>query len=453
MHAPMYCAAIHLRRMAIGSLLGLSLALAAAVSPASAWAGDDAWPGSVARIATERATESAIVDRVDRAVSASGLGRTTGVVVWRAESQAIIYRYRSFRSVVPASNQKLYTSVAALSSLGHDYRFTTRVALRGSQSGDTFTGDVFLVGGGDPMLATPAFSLRNLGGNGTDLTQLVAPLRARGIRRIRGRLIVDDRFLDRERYVASWPSRYRFDEATALGALTVNQSYLGRSLTGPSSHTPDLRAGALFLAALRYRGITVTRGVATGRKPTDAMVVGTVSSVPLRSIVRFMNRTSDNFTAEILLKDLGRLRGGYGSTARGARVVRSQVARLGVDVADVRVADGSGLSSLNHTTTRNIAELVNTADHTAGVTTSFVSSLAVSGRGDGTLEDRLTSYPYRGRVRAKTGTLNQASALSGFATRLSGSRYGFSVVTYDSGGISWSRSRALQDLVAQILVK
>ncbi|MCW2974460.1 MAG: hypothetical protein JWN72_2733 [Thermoleophilia bacterium] len=409
-------------------------------------------------LACSNAAGATLDQRIRAAVKASGVAGSTSVHVWEQGTNAELTSITADRSVAPASNMKLLTSAAVLQHFGPDYTFTTSVALRGKllSDGSTWKGTVYLVGGGDPMLSTLGFARDNYRGVGTNLGGLVAPLKALGITKVDGRVIVVDDFLDRQRYVAEWPSRFRYDEAGALGALTVNQSRVGRWLGGRSTSTPDLQAGTMFRTLLERADVDVTGAVVRGVLPADAAVAGSVKSQPLSRILGYMMRASDNFTAELLLKDLGRdaYGPGKGSTFAGRRAGVEQLRALGVNVAGIRWVDGSGLSVYDRVTARTIAQLLqNGAAATWGE--PWIASFPVSGM-SGTIRNRMTKWPYRGRVHAKTGTINQASALSGFADRLgSTTRYGFSVVTYGGpgGSVSYSRARALQDRIAMILVR
>ena len=398
--------------------------------------------------------DAALRSRIASAVRHSGVSGSTSVVVYDAQTRSVIYGHNQRRAVAPASNQKLFTAAGALRALGPNYRLQTRLALRGTQHNHTFDGSIYLIGGGDPSLSTRKFARKNLDGTGSNIALLINPLQFRGIRRITGKLVVDESYLDRQRYVSSWPSSFRFDETTALGALTVNQSYLGSCLCGASSHKPAVRAGQVYLNLLESSGVRVDGGIRVGRTPDNAQIVGTVQSPPMRMLVRFMNKHSDNFTAEILLKDLGKVQTGSGSTKRGAREARRQARLLGVPVRNLRIKDGSGLSSSNRASARQVAELLNRVDNDATIGWSFVQSLAVSGR-SGTLKHRLVRHPYRGRVRGKTGTLRRTSALSGYAQRYRGGRrYGFSVITASDGGqVPIGTAHQLQDRLAAILVR
>ncbi len=398
------------------------------------------------------AAAASIETRIERAIQRSGLAPQTSVYVFDERSGMPIYSHRAGYRSIPASNQKLVTAAAVLHRFGPDHRFTTRLALRGRQQGTTWRGNVYLVGGGDPSLSTRRFGRRNLG-SATNFDALWKPLKARGIRRISGKLVVDDSFHDRTRYVSHWPRRFRFNQSPALGGLTVNRSTLGSSIAGPSVSNPALHAGSVLRRQLRSHGIRISQRTTEGRLPADAQVVATLNSPSVRTLVQFMNLASDNFTAEILLKNLGRSVHGVGSTDAGSRAARLQLGLLGLDPAAFTVRDGSGLAYSNSAAPRSLGSLVFAAQHNPNIGPSFYRSLPASGI-SGTLSGRMKRAPYRGRVRAKTGTLRVASGLTGTAERArTGRRYGFSVITTNWGGVDATRARALQDRVASILVK
>jgi D-alanyl-D-alanine carboxypeptidase/D-alanyl-D-alanine-endopeptidase (penicillin-binding protein 4) len=352
---------------------------------------------------------------------------------------------------------KLLTSAAALERFGPDHRFTTRVALQGTQVGNRFLGDVWLIGGGDPSLSTFGFARDNYKGRGANLAMLVSPLRNRGIEGVTGRIMVDDDLFDEVRWVPEWKSSFRFDEAGALGALTVNQSLTGKWVGTKSSHLPDVRAGEVYRDLLRRQGIYVAGKTVSGSLPPSAELVGAVESPPLSELVSHMNTTSDNFFAEILLKDIGVDRfgaRGSGSTADGRRAARAELARLGVDMSGVTWADGSGLAYQNRVTARSLGHVLGVGAQTPWGE-AWIGGFANAGR-SGTLRKRMTRRPYSGRVFAKTGTLLHSSALAGFAHRVgSNRRYGFAVVTsYAPGrGVPYSAARRVQDRVAMTLVR
>jgi PBP4 family serine-type D-alanyl-D-alanine carboxypeptidase len=136
-----------------------------------------------------------------------------------------------------------------------------------------------------------------------------------------------------------------------------------------------------------------------------------------------MDHQSDNFTAEMLLKTLGAQLAGQGTTAAGARIVIRTLEDARIPLRGVRIVDGSGLSPLDRLTPRAIAAVLTHAWRDSRLRLPFWQALAVAGR-TGTLANRLRSGPAFGIVHAKTGTTDEASALSGFVGR----RLAFAVI-------------------------
>lgn len=396
-----------------------------------------------------------LADRIDRTVSRSSVAGSSSVYVWDQETREVLYTRAASRPATPASTMKLLTSAAAFARFGPDHRFTTTVALDGVQQGNRWIGDVWLVGGGDPSLSTFGFRRDNYGGVGSNLASLVAPLRARGIKGVTGRIMVDDDLLDELRWVPEWKPSFRYEESGALGALTVNQALLGRWVGTDSSRTPDLHAGELFRLLLRRQGIYVAGATRPGSLPVTAEPVGELRSPTLAQLLRHMNQSSDNFYAEILLKGIGADRFGEGASTRdGRRAARNELQRLGVNMAGVTWADGSGLAYANRVNARTVGHVLGIGAQ-ASWSEPWIASFARSGS-SGTLRRRMTRWPYRFRVAAKTGTLRHASALAGFSERLgSRRRFGFVVLTYRSSGgqVSYTAARNLQDRVAMVLVR
>ncbi len=403
------------------------------------------------------AAGASLAARIDQVVRRSPVAGATSVYVWDQQSRDVIYTRAAGRAVTPASTMKLLTSAAALQRFGPDHQFSTRVALHGTQVGNRWIGDVWLVGGGDPSLSTFGFARDNYGGSGANLASLVSPLRHRGIEGVTGRIMVDDDLLDEVRWVPEWKSSFRFDESGALGALTVNQSLTGKYVGSKSSHLPDIRAGEVYRDLLRRQGIFVAGKTVSGSIPSTAEYVGAVQSPPLIELVSYMNTASDNFFAETLLKDIGADRfgaAGRGSTEDGRRAARAELAALGIDLSKVTWVDGSGLAYGNRVSTRALGHVLGVGAQTTWGE-RWIGGFANSGR-SGTLRKRMTRRPFYGRVFAKTGTLNHTSGLAGFAHRIgSNRRYGFAVVTsYPPGvGVPYTSARNVQDRVAMTLVR
>jgi D-alanyl-D-alanine carboxypeptidase/D-alanyl-D-alanine-endopeptidase (penicillin-binding protein 4) len=371
---------------------------------------------------------------------------------------AVIYERNPTTPFVPASSQKLMVGIAVLGRLGPDFRFETKVVAPAKPGDDGRLDDAWLVGGGDPYLATPDYMAyaaskpRLVTLPLTPMTTLADALVAAGVRDLPDGLHGDESRHDTQRSVPTWkPSYVREAEVGSLGALTVNE---GLASFGPSQAVaPDPAAGATqaLTALLQERGVTAAPpGPAPdGRTtaPRGGVVVASVRSAPLSSIVAAMLRTSDNYAAEMLLRELDRQTGGVGSTAGGAARVVEEMAGAGVAVEGVHLNDGSGLDLGNRSTCRALLGALTLTSRPE--LSAVAEGLAVAGR-SGTLLKRFLGTAAEGRLAAKTGWLSGAAALVG---RLDGAPGAparrFALVV--NGNFNWPTASALEDRVVEVL--
>jgi len=340
-----------------------------------------------------------------------------------------LYTQNSTRSLGPASNEKLPLTYAALVKLGPTFRFATDVLGAGEQDGTTWLGSLILKGNGDPTLTSG------------DLRVLAAKVRAAGIRRVTGGIVGDESWFDSRRTVAGWKPSFYISESPPLSALVVDRARVGGYIT----RSPALAAATIFRDALRAAGVTVEGPARLGRADEYSVLIGEVISAPLASIIRFMDHESDNFTAELLLKQLGAAGLERGTSPAGAAVVMQTLAAAGVPTAGVRIVDGSGLSQLDRLTADSLAGLLKVAWADPVIKPVLLAALPVAGV-NGTLERRLRRPPARGRVLAKTGTTRDASALSGYVNK----RFAFAVLQ-NGNPVSYWWARVAQDRFAQVL--
>jgi serine-type D-Ala-D-Ala carboxypeptidase/endopeptidase (penicillin-binding protein 4) len=362
-----------------------------------------------------------VVPHVARARSAAvALDLVTGTV---------LFAQNGSRSLAPASNEKLPLTYAALARLGPSFRITTEVLGQGTQSGTTWSGALVLKGYGDPTLSR------------ADLRALALQVRAAGVRRVTSGVIGDESAYDSRRTVAGWKPRFYIEESAPLSALVVDRARVG----GFTTRNPALAAATAFRTELRGAGISVAGPVRLGTAASWAEQVATVSSPALWSILRFMDRESDNFTAEMILKQLGLVELEQGTSAAGASVVTQALSEAGIPLAGVRIVDGSGLSGLDRLTTNALASLLKVAWDDPVIRPALLAELAVAGV-NGTLSRRLRQPPARRRVLAKTGTTREASALSGYVA----DRYAFAIVQ-NGNPLSYWWARRAQDRFATVL--
>ena len=352
----------------------------------------------------------------------------TGAVALDLQTGETLFAEHEGLPLVPASNEKLAIAYASLVALGPDFRIETDVLGRGQQEGTTWRGSLLLVGHGDPTLSSAG------------LAALARQVRAAGIRKVTRGIFADESFFDARRTGVGWKSWFYINECPPLSALTVDR---GRYF-GHTSRDPALAAALLFGQALRRAGVSVA-GAGRGTLRDDDVPLASVESAPLSRIVAWMGRVSDNFTAELLLKQLGAMGGEVGTSPAGVSIVRGALADAGVPLAGMRLVDGSGLSSLDRLTARGLSALLRAAWNDPDVRPYLVAALPVAGI-SGTLSDRMRTPPARGNVQAKTGTTSLASALSGYVKH----RYVFSVLQNGSPVSSYWARRA-QDRFATIL--
>jgi serine-type D-Ala-D-Ala carboxypeptidase/endopeptidase (penicillin-binding protein 4) len=352
--------------------------------------------------------------------SAVALDLTTGTVLFQQNGN---------RPLAPASNEKLPLTYAALVRLGTTFRIETDVLGQGGQDGTQWTGTLVLKGNGDPTLSR------------ADLRALAGQVKSLGIRSVTGGVAGDESAYDTRRIVAGWKPSFFMDESPPLSALVVDRARVGSVVT----RTPALAAATAFRDALRKAGVSVAGPVRTAPADEWSELLASVSSPTLAAMVRFMDRESDNFTAEMLLKQLGLAELDQGTSAAGATVVMQTLAEAGVPMTGVRIVDGSGLSRLDRLTTNALGSVLKIAWADTAVRPSLLAALPVAGV-NGTLQHRLRKPPARGRVLAKTGTTASASSLSGYVS----DRYAFAVMQ-NGHPLSYWWARRAQDRFAQVL--
>jgi D-alanyl-D-alanine carboxypeptidase/D-alanyl-D-alanine-endopeptidase (penicillin-binding protein 4) len=397
--------------------LGLLAAIVALAVPAGA-------------ASTTRAAAPSLDLALERALKAPGIDAdSSAAIAVDLRTGATVYESNAQRSLLPASAEKLAVSFAALRILGPRFRFRTEVVGVGARSGPIWRGNLGLVGYGDPTL------------DRSDLDRLARKFSATGIRRVAGRVFGDDTHFDAQRDAKGWKPAYLGYESRPLSALAVG----GVMFDGGNGSAAA--AARAFTEALERRGIAVSGRAVGGKAPDDALTIAFDLSETLARIVWLMNAESDNFVAEMVLKELGATTAPRGSTAAGARVVRATLSEAGVRLAGVRIADGSGLSKYDRSTVTALTDILSAGGSDTAIRDAFVTSLAVAGV-SGTLENRLARRPTKGRVIGKTGTTNRASALAGFVRR----RYVFAIL-HNGRPVPYWYARAAQDRFVTLLAR
>jgi D-alanyl-D-alanine carboxypeptidase/D-alanyl-D-alanine-endopeptidase (penicillin-binding protein 4) len=344
-----------------------------------------------------------------------GGGSASGLIVVESESRDVVCARAPGRQRPLASNMKLFTSAAALARLGPDTRIPTKVFGDGQVDADgVLHGSLYLQGGGDPALGTPAFYNGYLGGLGTNIFSLVPQIRAAGVSRVTGRLYADDTIFDRRRGVAD--SGYATSPYIGpLSGLAFNSGFGGSSSSSGFSSDPAKLAASKLARSLKAAGVALPPQVAIAPTPPNAERLALVRSPTLSQLANMTDVYSNNFFAETLIKLLGARLGVAGTTAAGAAVIEAFAQSKG---SGVHAVDGSGLTRSNRASPRQVADLLLAMrDDPAG--DDFIQSLALTGK-EGTVDDRTAGTAAYARCRTKTGTISGVSNLSGYCFNESG---------------------------------
>jgi D-alanyl-D-alanine carboxypeptidase/D-alanyl-D-alanine-endopeptidase (penicillin-binding protein 4) len=369
--------------------------------------------------------------KLDRLAS----GKRIGIAV--REDGRYLYRHRSARKRTPASNQKLLLSMALFDRLDPTRMIETSAATD-ALPGPIVDGDLWLLGRGDPTLSGGGRLARELPFEATRLGVLAREIRDAGVTRVTGSVIGSTGYFARDWFAPGWkadfPARY-IPLPTAL-------SFEGNVIGGDHVGDPELRAARSLTKKLEKIGVNVTRAPSAAQAPAQLTAVAKVSSKPLATLVRYMNRRSSNFFAEVFGKRLGAERYGFpGTIAKGASAITAWARRRNVELV---AHDSSGLSYENRVSPNGLSRLLGIAE-----SRPWGEALRESlpGAGQGTLEDRLKGV----RLRAKTGTLTNISSLSGWVWLRQRETWAeFAIL---SRGMSKTYASAVEDDIVRLLTR
>ena len=408
---------------------------------------------------------------VAQALDAAGIPDShVALVVQPLDAEQPLIAHGSERALNPASVIKLLTTLAALDSLGPAYTFKTRVYTTGEIKGDTLHGNLILKGGGDPSLTLERFWL------------LLREVRARGIRHIEGDVLIDQSCYDLapedpaafdqaplRPYNAPpaallvdfntlslritpdnggvrlsldppglpvrptlrrtdgpcnhWSAKLDYDMAE--GALRVRGDYpasCGAQILRLSLLPPDQAVAAAFLALWAELGGSLGGEVLTAHLPEQARLLLEFDSQPLNRIVADINEYSNNVMARMLYLNLGALRYGAPATlAKGAAALREWLEAQGLELPELVLENGAGLSRVERISAASLTALLRLAVRRP-LMHDFIASLPALGL-EGTLQKRLADTPMAGRAWLKTGSLNGVRNLAGYVMDAKGRRH------------------------------
>lgn len=420
--------------------------------------------------------------------------RKIGIMVRSADTGRTVFRYNGKKEFIPASNNKILSSIAALSLLGKNFRFKTKFYLGGGIHSGVGHGGLYVKGFGDPTIDVG--KLREIAGR----------IKALGINKIDGGIYLDGSYFDDVHYAEGWdpewfdkgfcppvtaisfnynsakikisasgvqgaPATVRTEPAefpfpirnrvsTRLKKSGVRAEYNERNdliISGyvssrKKAETMELSVpdpffyfGAVLKQVLEENGVEVSGNIDRGRVPKWSGKILTHYSEPLGTIIHEYNKESVNIIGESIVKVIGaEFSGVPGSWKSGTRAIENHLRRIGLN-GNFSMADGSGLSRLNRVSPEDITEALSKAYGDPDISEEFLASLPIAGV-DGTLEKRFRNL--KGRVYAKTGYLEGARSLSGYVFGKNGRVYVFSIISNGMG----ARVKKLQNLLLRELV-
>ncbi len=346
------------------------------------------------------ATAQDVKMRLDSVISASSLPQTAqvGMMVWDLAADEPVYNYQAQQLLRPASTMKVLTAVTALDQLGGDYTLSTSLYYKGNIGGRTLQGDLYVVGGMDPMF------------DADDMEALVANVRRLGIDSVRGRIISDTSMKDTLRYGEGWCWD---DDNPVLTPLRI-----GRRLDFAEQFGVALQKGGLVLTNF---------STAKGRLPGGSTFV-CARTHTIDQVMYEMMKESNNLYAESMFYQTAMHSGHRPATAKDARKLeRDVMLRAGLLPQNYRIADGSGLSLYNYLSAEALTMLLRYAWFDDRIYRHLLPTLPVAGQ-DGTLKKRMTGTPAENNVQAKTGTLTGITSLAGYCTADDGRRLCFAII-------------------------
>jgi len=366
---------------------------------------------SVIQTARALTWQETVQERVDGVV-AKHKGYNVGIYVYDLTTDSVLYTLKSTTKFIPASNQKLLVSIAALAELGAQYDFNTTAYFDGSVKKDDnrrryLKGDIYICGSFDPIITSSVYE------------KIGAKILSMDIDSIDGHIYADNRL----------------------------QTKLGTKTKWNWENVPTL-----LYTYLVNNGVKFTENIPYGlaAKPQNVKKKILRVATPLTQVLQRMMKSSDNHYAECMFLNLADVESEDWSYLACAEKIRGVMRKAGINPNDGNIVDGSGLSHSNKVTPEMMGKLLQWAYHHRRIFGPLYESLPIAGV-DGTLGRRMKTGPAYQNVHAKTGTVTGVSTLSGYVRAANGHKLVFSILNNNIG--SSSLGRTFQNEVCQELAR
>ena len=372
-------------------------------------------------LASNGLAQETLQSKIDSLLASEPMLETSqlGLMVYDLTADSALYQYHHRQTMRPASTMKVVTAVTALDRLGGDYQLKTQLYYTGEVVDSTLWGNIYLVGGMDPM-----FDI-------TDLRDFADRVRQLGIHTLRGSIVTDRSMKDELELGEGWC--WDDDNPTLTPLLLERRAdFMERMVT------------ELSAAGIKLDSVTTFEE----RPPLDAILLA-VRHHSIDELLLRMMKDSDNLYAECLYYQLAASFGSQRARAAHARALEKQlVKQIGLDSSRYRFADGSGLSLYNYVSPELLTMLLRYAWQEPRIYNHLAPTLPVAGM-DGTLKKRMRKTAAEGNVRAKTGTLTGIISLAGYLTAANGHELCFAII--NQGVLSGKEARSLQDKLCVLM--
>ena len=377
------------------------------------------------------------------------------------------YESNASIQVMPSEAILLLTLAAAHKELGPDHTFSTSVLSVVPMEDGVVNGDIYLVGGGDPLLLTPEFvTTLDEGENRlhTPIEQLAQDLVDDGLALVTGAVVGDATRYDDLLYVGSWPPgiiesqsigtllALQFDDGWVQfpvpdSAVEVVEESTEEAVGYQAAENPPFYAAALFDDMLEARDVVIRRSPRSEAVPDgeDVYPLATIQSAPLSEHYQQILDNRDIETTELLLKEIGQVTSGTGSTRAGSRAVDTVLAGIGADVDEFQLLqfDGSGLDPANVATCPVFTALLDSEEFGP-----FFHELLPTAAEDSSLQSRFAGVEDLGRIRAFSGGSSSATTMIGYIDIGRGQEMTFAFIANQQDA---SDNQALRELEGRIV--
>lgn len=395
-------------------------------------------------------SKSIIRNRIDEILAR--LNRADySVLIFNPLNSDTIYSYNTNQMLIPASNNKLFITAAALDILGTNFKIYTKLFYKGTIRDNVLKGNLYLKGFGNPAFRDD------------DMDKLIDVLATMGLRAIEGDVIGDESYFDdeytREGSIEEENAAVKLPPISALifnSNMTTEQKTVTvkrrkRVVTVTKNvGVPSLHASTVLKNRLISRGIKVFGQSQRGITPGESVEIAN-TYISLIDMVNIINKRSNNYYAECLFKILGaEVNGSPASGIDGTQATIGYLRDLGIYTRGLQIVDGSGISRNNKTSTGIIAKLLELAYLNHRLYDVYKKSMSIAGE-DGTLRGRMINTHGHGNFFGKTGTLNGVSSLSGYLVLPNGDELIVSIIMNDPNRSSGDNYRRMQDQIVAAL--